>query len=169
VALPLPLTLWFLRRLGYSGQAAEIVASGNSKAGYDCERVMSRLAWGIVLPIALCTLPAIPMHLSVGAGEVRVTYYGYLTPEVFRLSDAKRAWKVDGYYLRDGKFKPHPDLLIDFGDGRRLDANAVGDGGSQPSDQLIHLLLDGRNLTQAHVQTPKEIPPGQSFNSQHNW
>jgi len=160
IALPWPLTLWLLRRFGYSGQAAEIVAAANRKGGYDSERVMRWAAWVTLLPIALFTLPAIPMHLSAGAREVRVTPYGHLSPEVFRLADAKKAWRTDGYYLQDGKFASHPDLLIDFADGRRLDANAVGDSGGRPLDQLIHLLLDDSNLTPVHVQTAQEIPQG---------
>lgn len=161
LVLPWLLTLWLLRKLGYAAQAAEFIAEGNEKANFDCDRVMRWLAWGILLPVALFTLPAIPMHLAVTRTEVRVTGYGRLTPDVFRLVDAKKAYMVDGYYLRDGNFEPHADLLVDFADGRRLDANAVGDGGTEPSPQLVQLLLSGGHLTAVHVKTAEDIPRNQ--------
>jgi hypothetical protein len=151
-------TLWLLRRFGYAGQAEEIVIKGNQKMGANGERIMKGLGWGVVLPIALFTVPAIPIHMSVMNDEVRVTHYGHLAPVVYEFKDAKQAYWIDGYNLRDGSFQAQPDLLIDFADGRRLDASAVGDGGSVPSQQLVDLLLTKSQLTPVEVKTSDDIP-----------
>jgi hypothetical protein len=151
--LPWLITLWGLRRLGYKAQAAEIVLEGNKKVGWNGERVMHWLGWGVVAPIVAFTIAAIPMHLSVLPDSVRVTHYAHVRPEVFYFVDATQAYAIDGYYLRDGSFERHPDLLIDFADGRRLSANAVGDGGTVPSQQLVNTLLERTGLQAVHVKT----------------
>jgi hypothetical protein len=156
--LPWIVTLWLLRRFGYAGQAARIVAKGNEKTGFNGERVMHLLGWFMVLPIGLFTIAALPMHLSVYADEIHVTHYATFSPEIFRFTDARAAYFVDGYRLRDGSFASHPDLLIDFADGRRLSANAVGDGGTSPTAKLSTLLLDKSHLAPKHFRTVEELP-----------
>ncbi len=155
--LPWLLTLFLLRRNGYSGQAARIVAKGNAKAGWDGERVMHLLGWFVVLPIGLLTVPALWMHMSVFPDEIHVTHYGHMSSEVFQLAQARRAYWVDGYRLRDGSFQSRPDLVLDFGDGRRLSTNAVGNGGT-PSAAMVSLLLNLSHLQAEHVQTQEELP-----------
>jgi hypothetical protein len=155
--LPWLITIWGLRRLGYKAQAAEIVLEGSQKVGWNGERVMHWLGWGVVAPIVAFTIAAIPMHLSVLPDSVRVTHYGHVKPEVFYFVDATQAYAIDGYYLRDGSFERHPDLLIDFADGRRLSANAVGDGGTVPSQELVTTLLDRTHLQTVHVTTESDI------------
>jgi len=85
------------------------------------------------------------------------THYASLKPEVFSYSDIIRLTTVDGYKLRDGSFKAHKDLLIEFNDGRRLNANAVGDGGSEPSAEVIQVILDKTGLAPDEVHTKDEI------------
>ena len=158
LAIPWVFALWLLRRFGYAGQAAEIVENGNQKGGFNCERVMKWLIWIIVVPIGLFTLPAIPMHLAVKSDQALLTHYGHIFPDRFYFSDARHAYWVEGYYVRDGRFTVQPDLLITFADGRRLHANAVGDGGSIPSSQLVKLLLVRTKLTAITVKTEHDIP-----------
>jgi len=83
-----------------------------------------------------------------------------IRPELFRFADATHVYAIDGYYLRDGSFEPHPDLLIDFADGRRLSANAVGDGGTVPSQELVDILPERTHLHAVHVKTESDIEPG---------
>jgi hypothetical protein len=158
--LPWITTLWLIRRFGYQGHAAEIVAEGNQKMGWDGERIMRWFVWGVIVPVAFFNVLAVPVHLSVGEDAVRVTHYAHLRPEVFRFEDARGAYTTDGYLLRDGSFQTHPDLFIDFADGRRLDANAVGDGGTVPPQKLVNLLLARTHLEPAHVRTESDIRPG---------
>ena len=98
------------------------------------------------------------MHLSVTPDSVHVTHYGHTTPEVFPFASAIGAFAVEGYYLRDRSFEPHPDLLIDFADGRRLSANVIGDGGTVPSKELVDTLLERTHLRAVQVKTESEIP-----------
>jgi len=158
LCFPWLLTLWGMRRLGYKHQANQIVLAGNQKMGWNGERVMRWLGWGVVAPIVLFTIPAIPMHLAVLPDSVHVTHYGHLTPEVFPFAGAIGAFATDGYYLRDGSLQRHPDLLIDFADGRRLSANAVGDGGTVPSQELVETLLERTHLQAVHIKAESDIP-----------
>jgi hypothetical protein len=151
--------LWLLRRFDYAGQAADIVAQGNAKINVNGERVMHGLGWFVILPILLFTVPEIPAHLSVINNQVRVTHYGHIKPDVYPLADARKAWWVDGYILRDGTFKSSPDLLIDFADGRRFRATGMSDGGDPPPQQLVNLLLSlTPGLDPIRVRTESAIP-----------
>jgi hypothetical protein len=156
--LPYLSILWLLRRFDHAGQAADIVAQGNAKINVNGERVMHGLGWFVILPILLFTIPEIPAHLSVINNQVRVTHYGHIRPDVYRLADARKAWWVEGYILRDGTFKSSPDLLIDFADGRRFRATAMSDGGDPPPQRLVNLLLSLASLDPTHVHTEDGIP-----------
>jgi hypothetical protein len=151
-------TLWLLRRFDYAGQAADILARGNAKIDVNGERVMHGLGWFVVLPIFLSTTLEVPAHLSIVNDQVRVTLYGHLKPDVYSLADATKAWRVDGYVLRDGSFESRPDLLIDFSDGRRLHATAMSDGGDPPAEQLVDLLLARTHLDPVNVRTEDDAP-----------
>jgi hypothetical protein len=157
LAIPWPLTIALLRRSEYRDEAAYIEAEGSNKSGFDCFRVMVGMNLFIVLPIALFTVLALPERLTLTEHNILWTHYASLKPEIFNYSDILRLTKVDGYLLRDGSFKSHKDLFIDFKDGRRLSANAVGDGGTEPSTQEINVLLDKTGLIPREVRTREEI------------
>ncbi|HEY4382184.1 MAG TPA: hypothetical protein VGN01_17680 [Acidobacteriaceae bacterium] len=161
LCLPWLTTLWMLRRTGYTGEAQEIVIDGNDKMNWNGERVMRWACLGIVAPIFLFTLAALPMRLSMDNNSVRVTHYAHLTPEIFPLADARHAFTVDGYLLRDGTLQSRPDLLIDFADGRRLAATAMSDGGDPPPQAFVDALLSHTGLHLTHVRTEHDIPNGQ--------
>lgn len=158
LAIPWPLTVWLLRRLGRTDEADNIDADSSEKVGFDSFRVMKWLSFGVVGPIAIFTLLAIPMHLSIADNEVRVGHYASLRTEVFPLNQARRATLVDGYRLRDGSFQRKRDLYVDFADGRRLDVNASGDGGSNIDDETVELLLSKTGLVATHASTREELP-----------
>jgi hypothetical protein len=158
LTIPWPLTVWLLRRVGRTDEADSIDSDSSEKAGFDSFKVMKWLGIGVVGPIAIFTLLAIPMHLSIADSEVRVGHYASLETEVFPLSQANRAILVDGNRLRDGSFEKKQDLYIDFSDGRRLDVNAAGDGGSQIGDATVELLLAKTHLPLSHVSTREDLP-----------
>ena len=159
IAIPWPLTVWLLRRTGRTDEANSIENSSNERGcGVDSFKIMKWLSFGVVGPIAVFTLLAIPMHLSITNSAVLVGHYASLKTEVFPLSQARRATLVDGYRLRDGSFEKKRDLYIDFADGRRLDVNAAGDGGTQISDATVELLLAKTGLNAVHVSTREELP-----------
>jgi hypothetical protein len=159
VAIPWPLTVWYLRKVGRWEEADAIEDDSDSKGGGDQFRIMKWLCIGVVLPIALFTLPAIPIHLSISDSEVRIGHYGSLHSESFPLKDARRLTVVDGYRLKDGSFHPAKDVLIDFAGGRRLRANAVGDGGTNVRTDVMQLLIEKSGLTPEHALTADDVSP----------
>lgn len=157
IALPWPLGIHLLRRSKYKDDAAFIEAESSGKTGFDSYRVMVAMNLFLAVPIGIFTVPAITMHLTFTETDIYWTSYSSLHPQVFSYSDATRATFVDGYRLRDGSFQSHPDLILDFRDGRRFSANAVGDGGTVPSAQEIELLLSKTHLTPHDVQTLDDL------------
>jgi hypothetical protein len=159
IAIPWPFTVWLLRRLGRTDEADSITTGSNQKGAIDSFKVLKWLSIGVVGPIALFTIPAIPMHLSIAASEIRVGRYAKLQTEIYPLNEARRAILVDGDRDRDGNFHPRKDLFLDFSDGRRLDLNAAGDGGSSISDEVVEMILAKTGLSLEHVQTQSDLPP----------
>jgi hypothetical protein len=157
LSIPWPLTIALLRRSEYSDEAAYIEDEGNRRSGFDCFRVMVGMNIFIVLPIAIFTLCALPERLTLTDNEIRWTHYASLKPEILAYKDIVRLIQVDGYKLRDGKFKEHKDLLLNFKDGRRLSLNAVGDGSSEPSAQQINVLLTKTRLVPEEIRTLDEL------------
>jgi hypothetical protein len=157
--IPWPLTVWYLRRVGRWEEAESIQDASDSKAGMDSFHIMKWLSMGLVGPIALFTLLAIPIHLSISHAEVRVGRYASLRTERFSLSDARRITVVDGYRLRDGSIHPAKDIIIDFADGRRLRDNQVCEGGTNVPDDIMRLLIEKTGLAPEHALTADEIPP----------
>lgn len=159
LAIPWPITVWLLRRTGRTDEADSAENTANERGrGFDSFKVMKWLSIGVVGPIAIFTLLAIPMHLSISETAVRVGHYASWRTETFPLDQAKRAVLVDGVRGRDGSFLRRQDLFIDFADGRRLDVNAAGDGGTRVSDEVVELLLAKTGLQATHVLTEKDIP-----------
>ena len=48
-------------------------------------------------------------------------------------------------------------VLIDFKNGRRLSANAVGDGGSEPSAEEVNVIIDRTGIIPGKARTKDEI------------
>jgi hypothetical protein len=122
-------------------------------------RIMKWLSIGVVCPIALFTLPAVPIHFTISDSEARVGHYGSIHSESFHLADARRLTVIDGYRVKDGSFHAAKDVLIDFADGRRLRGNAVGDGGTSIREDVMQLLIAKTGLTPEHASTADEVPP----------
>lgn len=158
LAVPWPLTVWYLRHVGRWGDADGIEDAADRKGGMNSFRVMKWLSIGLVVPLGVFTALAIPIHLSISSSEVRVGHYASLHSETFDLHEARRLTIVDGYRLRNGDFRPAKDVVIDFADGRRLRGNQVGDGGTAVQDDVKQLLIANTGLTPEHAVTADEIP-----------
>jgi hypothetical protein len=158
LSIPWPLTVWYLRRVGRWEEADSIEDASDSKGGMNSFQVMKWLGFGLVGPIALFTVLAIPIHLAISDSEVRVGHYASFQAERFPLNEAKRLTIVDGYRLKDGSFRPAKDVIIDFSDGRRLRGNQVGDGGTNIPNEVIQLLIAKTSLTAEHASTANDIP-----------
>jgi hypothetical protein len=157
LAIPWPLTIALLRRSSYRDDAAYIESEASSKSGFNCYRVMVGMNLFLVLPIAIGTLLALPQRLTFTEQDMLWTRYASLKPELFTYSDVVRLTTVHGYKLRDGGFKAHRDLLLDFKDGRTLNANAVGDGDTEPSAEKIRIILSKTGLIPGEARTKDEL------------
>ena len=162
LAIPWPLTVWYLRKVGRWEEADSIQDEADSKSGMNTFRIMKWLSIGVVAPIGILTLLAIPIHLSIRASEVRVGHYASLRTKVFKLNLARRLTVVDGYRLADGSFHPAKDVIIDFADGARLDGNQVGDGGSSIRGDVMQMLIAKTGLTPERSETVQDIPTVQA-------
>jgi hypothetical protein len=157
LAAPWPLVLGVARRTAYRWDAEYIEAQSSEQTGFDTYRLLRWMNLVLLLPMALATLLVVPERLSFTDTEILWTHYAHLRPEVFRYADARRATLIDGYHQRDGRLVRHPDLVVDFADGHRLSGNAVGDGGSVPSQREIDLILNKTKLQPGHAETQDDI------------
>jgi hypothetical protein len=158
LAIPWPLTISLLRRLGRTDEADSITTESNRSGGMDSYRVMKWLCIGLVGPIAGFTILAIPIHLTITDSALFVGHYAQWQSERFDLSQARRVTLVDGVRYRDGSLHLQKDLYVDFADGRRLDANTAADGGTSVPDTVLKLLLEKTHLPVRHAQTKEDIP-----------
>lgn len=158
LSIPWPLTVWYLRRVDRWEEADGIEDASDLKGGMDSFQVMKWLSLLIVGPIALLTLLAIPIHLSVRDAEVRVGHYASFRSEVFPLKEARRLTIIGPYKQKNGTVCKVADVLIDFADGRRLRGNQVGDGGTCVRSDIMRLLISKTGLIPAHAETAEEVP-----------
>ena len=145
--LPWPLTVWYLRRVGRWEEADSIQDASDSKGGFDSFRIMKWLSVGVVGPIAIFTLLAVPIHLSITDSEVRVGHYASFRPDIFPLNDARSLTIVDVQKLQGNRSHQAKDVIVEFADGRRLRGNQVGDGGTSVRNDVVQLLIDKTGLT----------------------
>ena len=147
VSIPWPLTVWYLRQVGRWEEADSIQDASDSKGGFDSFRIMKWLSIGVAGPIAVFTLLAVPIHLSITDSEVRVGHYASLHPEVFLLKDAKSLIIVGEDNPQGVPGRETRDLIVEFGDGRRLRGNQVGDGGTSVQNNIVQLFISKTGLT----------------------
>jgi hypothetical protein len=134
-------------------EADSIQDVSDSKGGFDSFRIMKWLCIGVVGPIAVFTLLAVPIHLSITGSEVRVGRYASFRPEIFPLNEATRLTIVDVQKQQGGHNRETKDVIVDFADGRRLRGNQVGDGGTSVQNDVMQLLISKTGLTPQHSST----------------
>jgi hypothetical protein len=106
---------------------------------------MKCLSIGVVGPIAVFTLLAIPIHLSITDCQVRVGHYASLHPDVFLLSGARSLTIVDEHKPQGRHVTK--DIIVEFADGRRFRGNQIGDGGTRVRSDVMQLLIEKTCLT----------------------
>jgi hypothetical protein len=159
LSIPWPLVIWYLRKTGRWEEADGIEDDADQKGGLDAFLIMKWFSIWVVGPIAIFTLLAIPIHVSISDSEIRVGHYASFKAERFRLNEARRLTTIDGYRLRNGTLQPAKDIIIDFADGRRFRGNQAGDGGSSVRNDIMELLIKKTGLVPQHSLTADEIPP----------
>ncbi len=153
-----PLAVWLLRRMGRTDEADRVEEQSNAQAGFNTYAVLRLMAWGIAFPIAIVSVLAVPIHMSIDAKQVRVGHFASLRPEIFDLGEARRAVLTETRRVEHHVLATRSNLTLYFADGRRLEANAVADGGESADPEAVRLLLRNTGLTPERVsmQTPAD-------------
>lgn len=147
VSIPWPLTVWYLRRAGRWQEADSIQDASDSQGGFDSFQVMKWLSIGVVGPIAILTILAVPIHLSITDSEIRVGHYASIRSERFSLKDARNLTIVDVPRIQGKRMLQTKDAILEFADGRRLRGNQIGDGGTSVRTDVLQLLIKKTGLT----------------------
>jgi hypothetical protein len=129
----------------------------NLKAGYDCTKTLRILAVLIVLPIAVATALAVPMHANLYENEIRVRAYASAHDQIFRYSDARKLTQIKGFRGRDGKLTKRAGIVIDFVDGRRWSSADYGNFRPTVERGLANFLRLKTNLTLEYAEAESDI------------
>jgi hypothetical protein len=128
-----------------------------AKAGFDSTRVLRIMAVWIVLPGAILTALALPVHAVLQNEEIRDHGYGFSGTQTYRYADARRMTTVDGFRARDGKLTRRAGIILDFADGRRW-SSAFGDFEPTVDPKLLDYLRKKTGLEPQHVEAESDIP-----------
>lgn len=113
------LTIGLWERFGNRSQARAYEAWTNQMAGFNARRVGRLLFLCIGLPVALCTILALPMHTSLGNTEMSVGRFGAFHSRLHRYSDVRRITVTRGLRTRSGGFIQRSAIVLDFANGDR--------------------------------------------------
>jgi hypothetical protein len=127
--------------------------------GFDCRRVLRWFVLVVVVPIAVLTCLALPMHTVLRADDIRDCGYGFGGCRVYRYADARRITEVDGFRLRDGTVSKRAGIAIDFADGRRWSSADEGDFHDSVDPGFERFLQEKTHQPLNHATTAADIPP----------
>lgn len=141
--------LWHM--LGDPVQASKYESWSNCKAGFNATRVLQIMTVTMVLPIAIATLLALPIHTSINDAGLSMGHFGRFGSTLYRYSDVVKITVTDGFRSRDGCLLKRPTITLDFKDGTRWSSADNRD----PEKSIDRLLLDfiekRTKLTAAHI------------------
>ena len=150
------LALWSL--IGRKSEVALYNYWTTAKAGFDSTRILRIMAVTIVLPIAILTALAVPMHAVLQSGGIRAQGYGFSQPRIDRYADARRMTVIEGFRDRYGKLTRRAGIVLDFADGRRWSSAAIGDFKPVVDGALLQYLESKTGLTPLFAEAESDIP-----------
>jgi hypothetical protein len=122
-------------------------------AGFDSTRVLRWTSVVIVLPIAIATVLALPIHASVTVDEIRDGHFASLRETVYPFAQATSLTYFEGYKARGGPFTPRAGILVRFKDGRGFNTADIGDPRPVVDPNLCRLLAKRTGLPINYVRT----------------
>lgn len=146
------LTLRFWRLIGDPLRASEYESWTNSKVGFDASRVLHIMSATIVLPIAIATILALPIHSSIGADGMFIGHFATLQSTPHRYADISRITVTDGLRLRDGSLQRRPAITLDFRDGTRWSSANNRDPEKFIDYALLNLLQEKTHCPVRHIE-----------------
>jgi hypothetical protein len=144
LAWEITLRLWSL--VGSPLRTAKYESWSNTKAGFDCTRVLRIFALTIELPIAIATVLALPIHTSIDDMGIEIGHFGALQPTKRVYSEVRSITVVDGLRLRDGSIQRRPAIVLEFSDGTRWSSSDNRDPQKSIDQDLLDFLQEETRL-----------------------
>ena len=158
LVLPWDVTLELWALAGHRLEARLYREEASRKVDYDPNKMMHLLAI-LAAPIALASILALSMHVSLGEAEIHDCGYAFASCKVYLYSAARRMTIINGYRARDGKLDPQAGIVIDFADGRRWSSAETGGFRKTVDPALQNFLAKKIQLPFQHAETAADIPP----------
>lgn len=129
----------------------------NAKCGFDSTRVLRLMALGLVIPIGIATILALPMHTVFMEDHVNVVRYGAFSSQRYSYSDIKGLALVQGRRYRDGSFHSDSHILMQFVDGRSWSSEGGREGLPPGDPELLAFLAAKTGLEVQKAQTDADL------------
>jgi hypothetical protein len=129
----------------------------NAKCGFDSTRVLRLMAIGLVVPIAIATILAIPMHTVFMEDHFSIGRYASFSSQRYSYSDIKSLAVVEGYRSRDGEFGTKRHILMQLADGRSWSSDDGRDRPAPDDPQLLSFLQTKSGLEIQGAETDKDL------------
>lgn len=149
-------TLWAWSSLGQKQTVLLYEYWSNAKAGFNATRLLRLVIVVVVLPIAILSGLALPEHDSLRANEIRSHGYGVSPAKVFRYSEAKDLFAIEGFRTRDGKLMKRAGCILYFSDGRRWSSADIGDFKPTIDPRLLAFLQNKTGLPVKYATTERD-------------
>ena len=150
------LLLWSF--FGDRNKIASYVQWTHERAGFNSTRALRCMALAIVLPIAVATCLAVPMHAILRENDMAIRQYASVRSRHYAYSQARRLMVVDGIRDRSGRFNQRADIIIDFADGFRWHSEANRDFERAVDRNLLEFVREKTALPMESAQTEADLP-----------
>lgn len=158
LSLPWEIVFQIWRKFGNELEALQYAAWSNAKSGFDCTRALRWMAVIILVPIAIFTIPATPMHTTLHDDGLRIREYAGTKTLYYPYNEARRLFLEDGMRNRSGEFTPRAEVVVDFADGRRWASADNRDFEPRVEPGLAEFLVEKTGLSLIHVRANKDLP-----------
>jgi hypothetical protein len=150
------LQIWAL----FNRRDAELCIEWTSlSVGFNAQKTLRWIGALVVLPIAVLTCLALPMHTAVRQDDIVECHYGFAGCTKYRYVEARRITLVDGFRLRDGTITKRASIDIDFIDGRRWTSADMGEFRKTIDPALKDFIEERTKLTYGYAPAHQDIPP----------
>jgi hypothetical protein len=159
IALSWEITLSIWSLVGDHDMISQYILWSNIRSGFNATKLLRWMAFGVVLPIGILTLLAVPMHSSLLSEGLCVREYASLSSHQHPYTDARRVAVVRGFRNRDGNFQQRAEVLIKFADGHVWSSAANRDFDKQVDPNLVAFLEQKTGLQAEEAETQVDLSP----------
>jgi hypothetical protein len=154
------LTLWAWSLVGSKQAALQYEYWTNVKAGFNATRILRIMTAGIVFPIAVLTVLALPWHDSLQ--EIVIISHGYGLKQARRsdYSSARTLAVIEGFRNRDGELTRRAGCVLYFADGSKWSSAGIGNFVSTVDPAILSFLEHKTGLQPVYAETEAELNIG---------